>query len=312
MTRATVPRRSATAVDRAARLRRDHGAWFLVLPALLPILLLSVGPLLYGIGLAFTDAQSGRTRATRFIGLLNFSDLFHDVLFWDSFRIGLLWAFGVTVPQFVLALGLALLLHSDLRLRWLARALAIIPWAMPEVVVGIMWRLVYHPDAGLLNETLRHLGLFGAADGRDWLGGPATALPAVLVVGIWAGMPQTTVTLLAGLQNVPGELHEAAAMDGAGAWRRFRTVTWPALRPVALAVTALGFVWNFHSFALVFVLTDGGPGGRTRLPMLFAYEEAFRYGQFGYAATMGLAMVAVLSVLLACYLAGRLKGEEDR
>lgn len=97
-------------------------------------------------------------------------------------------------------------------------------------------------------------------------------------------------------------------MDGAGAWRRFRTVTWPALRPIALAVTALNFIWNFNSFALVFVLTDGGPGGRTRLPMLFAYEEAFRYGQFGYAATMGLAMVAVISVLLALYLVGRLKG----
>ncbi|MFE0188540.1 carbohydrate ABC transporter permease [Streptomyces sp. NPDC058989] len=312
MTLATAPRRSTAAdAGRAGSARRDHGAWFLVLPALLPILVLSVGPLLYGIGLAFTDAQSGRVQATRFVGLLNFSDLFQDSLFWDSFRIGLLWAFGVTVPQFLLALGLALLLHLNLRLRWLARALAIIPWAMPEVVVGIMWRLVYHPDAGVLNETLRGLGLSGA-DGRDWLSGLATALPAVIVVGVWAGMPQTTVTLLAGLQNVPHELHEAAAMDGAGAWRRFRTVTWPAIRPVALAVTALNFIWNFNSFALVYVLTDGGPGGRTRLPMLFAYEEAFRYGQFGYAATMGLAMVAVISVLLACYLVGRLKGEDDR
>ncbi|MGW2403994.1 carbohydrate ABC transporter permease [Streptomyces sp. NPDC001739] len=307
-----VARRSTTAgPGRAGRPRRDHGAWFLVLPALLPILGLSVGPLLYGIGLSFTDAQSGRTRATGFVGLLNFSDLLHDSLFWDSFRIGLVWAFGVTVPQFLLALGLALLLNLDLRLRWLARALAIIPWAMPEVVVGIMWRLVYHPDAGVLNETLRGLGLSGA-EGRDWLSGLATALPAVLVVGVWAGMPQTTVTLLAALQNVPPELHEAAALDGAGAWRRFRTVTWPALKPVALAVTALNFIWNFNSFALVFVLTDGGPGGRTRLPMLFAYEEAFRYGQFGYAAAMGLAMVAVISVLLALYLAGRLKGDEDR
>ncbi|MFG2532862.1 carbohydrate ABC transporter permease [Streptomyces sp. NPDC048516] len=313
MTLATAPRRSpAAAADRAARIRRAHGAWFLVLPALIPILVLSVGPLLYGIGLAFTDAQSGRTQATRFVGLLNFSDLFHDTLFWDSFRIGLVWAFGVTVPQFFLALGLALLLHLPLRLRWAARTLAIIPWAMPEVVVGIMWRLVYHPDAGILNETLRSLGLSGAPDGRDWLSGLATALPAVIVVGIWAGMPQTTVTLLAGLQNVPRELHEAASMDGAGAWRRFRTVTWPALRPIALAVTALNFIWNFNSFALVFVLTDGGPGGRTRLPMLFAYEEAFRYGQFGYAATMGLAMVAVISVLLAVYLAGRLQGDDDR
>ncbi|WP_406707911.1 carbohydrate ABC transporter permease [Streptomyces halobius] len=313
MTLTTAPRRSTTAGSRrTVGPRRDHGAWFLVLPALLPILVLSVGPLLYGIGLAFTDAQSGRTQPTQWVGALNFSDLLRDSLFWESFRIGLVWAVGVTVPQFVLALGLALLLNLDLRLRWLARALAIIPWAMPEGVVGIMWRLVYHPDAGVLNETLRRLGLAGAGDGRDWLSGLATALPAVILVGIWAGMPQTTVSLLAGLQNVPRELHEAASMDGAGGWRRFRTVTWPAIRPIALAITALNFIWNFNSFALVFVLTDGGPGGRTRLPMLFAYEEAFRYGQFGYAAAMGLAMVAVISVLLAVYLAGRLKRDEDK
>ncbi|MEW2131268.1 sugar ABC transporter permease [Streptomyces sp. NPDC005435] len=288
---------------------RDHGAWFLVLPALIPILVLSVGPLLYGILLAFTDAQSGRTAATRWTGVLNFQDLLHDTLFWESFRIGLLWAVGVTVPQFLLALGLALLLDQDLRLRRLARALAIVPWAMPEVVVGVMWRLVYNPDAGVLNETLRDLGIGG---GRDWLGTLTTALPAVIVVGVWAGMPRTTVALLAGLQNVPRELREAAAVDGAGAWRRFRAVTWPALRPVALAVTSLNLIWNFNAFALVYVLTGGGPGGRTRLPMLFAYEEAFRYGQFGYAAAMGCVMVAVISVLLAVFLAGRLRGGEDR
>ncbi|UNO39391.1 sugar ABC transporter permease [Streptomyces sp. MST-110588] len=314
MNLATAPRRSATAAPAARAGRGGPGTWFLVLPALIPILVLSVGPLLYGAALAFTDAQSGRTRATRWTGVLNFSDLLHDSLFWDSFRIGLVWAFGVTVPQFLLSLGLALLLNQELRLRWLVRALAIVPWAMPGVVVGVMWRLVYHPDAGILNETLADLGLGGLAgltDGsRDWLSDLATALPAVIVVGIWAGMPQTTVTLLAGLQNVPRELHEAAAMDGAGAWRRFRTVTWPAIRPVALAVSALNFIWNFNSFALVYVLTDGGPGGRTRLPMLFAYEEAFRYGQFGYAAAMGLAMVAVVSVVLAVHLAGRLRGEE--
>ncbi|MFE0253850.1 carbohydrate ABC transporter permease [Streptomyces sp. NPDC059010] len=294
--------------DRERRRGTDHGAWFLVLPALIPILILSVGPLLYGILLAFTDAQSGRTEPTRWIGALNFGDLLHDSLFWESFRIGLVWAVGVTVPQFLLALGLALLLNEDLRLRWLARALAIIPWAMPEVVVGVMWRLVYNPDAGILNETLRDLGL---GDGRDWLSGLSTALPAVIVVGIWAGMPVTTVTLLAGLQNTPRELHEAAAVDGAGAWRRFRTVTWPALRPVALSITALNLIWNFNSFALVYVLTNGGPGGRTRLPMLFAYEEAFRYGQFGYAAAMGCVMVAVISLLLAVFLVGRLRGGGD-
>ncbi|MEU3614942.1 sugar ABC transporter permease [Streptomyces sp. NPDC006872] len=304
--RRTVRRASAAGPPRRAS---GHGAWFLVLPALIPILGLSVGPLLYGILLAFTDAQSGRTTSTQWIGALNFSDLLHDTLFWESFRIGLVWAVAVTALQFVLALGLALLLNEELRLRWLARALAIVPWAMPEVVVGVMWRLVYNPDAGILNETLRDLGL---GHGRDWLSGLTTALPAVIVVGVWAGMPQTTVTLLAGLQNTPRELHEAAAVDGAGAWRRFRTVTWPAVRPIALAITALNFIWNFNSFALVYVLTSGGPGGRTRLPMLFAYEEAFRYGQFGYAAAMGCVMVAVISVFLALFLVGRIKGGDDR
>ncbi len=261
MTLATAPKRPTR--GRPGRPPADHGAWFLVLPALIPILVLSVGPLLYGIALAFTDSQSGRTEPTQWIGALNFQDLLHDTLFWDSFRIGLLWAVGVTVPQFLLALGLALLLNQNLRFRWLARALAIIPLAMPEVVVGIMWRLVYHPDAGVLNETLADLGL---GDGKDWLTGTGTALLAVIVVGVWAGMPQTTVALLAGLQNTPRELHEAAAMDGAGAWRRFRTVTWPAIRPVALAITALNFIWNFNSFALVYVLTQGAPAAAPACP----------------------------------------------
>ncbi|MET7638929.1 sugar ABC transporter permease [Streptomyces sp. NPDC005438] len=306
--RGTPPPREPAERRRALGLDRD--GWFLLLPALLPILLLSVGPLLYGLSLAFTDAQAGRTEPTRFVGLDNLTDLRHDGLFWDSFRVGLVWAVAVTTLQFLLALGLALLLNQDLRLRGLARVLVLVPWAMPEVVVGIMWRLVYHQDAGLLNNALRDLGLL-TGGGVDWLGSLSLALPAVILVGVWAGMPQTTVVLLAGLQNVPRELHEAAALDGAGVWRRFRSVTWPSLLPVVLAITSLNFIWNFNSFGLVYVLTQGGPGGETRLPMLFAYEEAFRYGQYGYAAAMGLVMVAVIAVLLAVFLRNRLR-EEDR
>ncbi|MFI6343940.1 carbohydrate ABC transporter permease [Streptomyces sp. NPDC050560] len=283
----------------------DKDAWFLLLPALIPVLILSVGPLVYGISLAFTDAQTGADSATSFTGVDNFKDLGFDTLFWESFRIGLVWALAVTALQLLLSLGLAQLLNQNLRLRWLARTLALVPWAMPEVVVGIMWRLVYNPDAGILNNTLHHLHL---TDGTtDWLSSLSLALPAVIVVGVWAGMPQTTVVLLAGLQNVPAELHEAAGIDGAGLWRRFTTVTWPAMRPVVVSITALNFIWNFNSFGLVYVLTSGGPGGKTELPMLFAYDEAFRYGQFGYAAAMGLVMVAVIAVLLTVFLRNRLQ-----
>jgi multiple sugar transport system permease protein len=287
----------------------DRESWFLLLPVLLPILVLSVGPLLYGLSLTFTDAQAGRTDPTRWIGLDNLADLRHDTLFLDSFRIGLTWAVCVTALQLPLAFGLALLLNQDLRLRWLARTLALVPWAMPEVVVGIMWQLVYHQDAGVLNATLRDLGLLD--DGVDWLGDLSLALPAVILVGVWAGMPQTTVVLLAGLQNVPRELHEAAALDGAGAWRRLRTVTWPSVRPVALAITALNLIWNLSAFGLVYVLTQGGPGGETRLPTLFVYEEAFRYGQYGYAAAMGLVMIATTAVVLTVLLRNRLKGADE-
>jgi multiple sugar transport system permease protein len=207
-----------------------------------------------GIALGFTDAKSGLNQPVNFNGLDNYTRLLHNDLFWSSFRIGLLWAFGVTILQFLAALGLALLLNLDLRLRWLARTLALVPWAMPPVIIAIMWRLMLNPSYGPINGLLRTLGLPGDT---NWLGDFSTALPAVIVVGVWAGMPQTTITLLAGLQNVSPDLHEAAAIDGAGVWQRFWHVTLPALRPVIIAITSLDLIWNFNSFALVFVLTAG-------------------------------------------------------
>ncbi|MEV0716052.1 sugar ABC transporter permease [Asanoa sp. NPDC050611] len=299
-------------VERAGRPRRGSRAradrttiYLLLLPSLLPVLVLSVFPLLRGIYLGFTDARAGRNVDANFTGLDNYKELLTDDLFWNSFKIGLLWAFGVTVLQFVLALGLALLLNQQLRFRGVARVLAVVPWAMPPVVVGILWKLVYHPDAGLLNEFLHRVGADGLR--TNWLGDFSTALPAVIIVGVWAGMPQTTVVLLAGLQGVARELHEAAAVDGASAWRRFRHVTLPGLMPVIVAITSLDFIWNFNSFGLVYVLTAGGPGGKTMLPMLFAYEEAFRYGNYGYAAALGNVMVVIIVALLAVYLRRRLR-----
>lgn len=277
----------------------------LLAPALLPVLVLSVAPLLYGIFLGFTDARAGRNMPVHVTGFRNYVELFGDADFWGSFRVGLIWAVSVTALQFLAALGLALLLNQKLRGRWLARTLTLVPWAMPPVVVGLMWRLVYHPQAGILNSTLADLHLISTP--VDWLNDFTLALPAVIVVGVWSGMPQTTITLLAGLQAVPAELTEASVVDGASAWQRFRAVTWPALRPVVTAITALDFIWNINQFGLVYVLTQGGPGGQTRLPMLFAYEEAFRYGFFGYAASLGVAIVLVVLVILAFYLRRMLK-----
>jgi multiple sugar transport system permease protein len=274
--------------------------WFLLLPSLVPVVLFSVYPLVNGIWLGFTDAKAGFDVQFRFNGLDNYSRLLQDDLFWSSFRIGLVWAFSVTAIQFVLALGLALLLNAQLRFQWLVRPLALVPWAMPSVIVAILWKLIYHPDAGVLNGVLHGLGIIDT--NINWLGSFELALPAVIVVGVWAGMPQTTIALLAGLQSVSPDLHEAAALDGAGGWQRFRAVTWPAIRPVVVAITSLDFVWNFNSFGLVYVLTEGGPGGRTQLPMLFAYQRAFGNGEFGYASALGNAMVVVVMAIMGAYL----------
>lgn len=280
---------------------RDRRAMLLLLlPSLVPVVLFSVYPLVNGVWLGFTDAQAGYDVQFHVNGLDNYVRLLHDELFWNSFKIGLVWAFSVTILQFLLALGLALLLNAGLRFQWLVRPLALVPWAMPSVIVAILWKLIYQPDAGLLNAVLSKLGIIHT--NIDWLGSFSLALPAVIVVGVWAGMPQTTITLLAGLQNTPTELHEAAALDGANTWQRFRTVTWPALKPIAIAISSLDFVWNFNSFGLVYVLTEGGPGGRTMLPMLFAYQRAFGNGEFGYAAALGNAMVIVIMAILGVYL----------
>jgi multiple sugar transport system permease protein len=280
-------------------------ALLLLIPALIPVVVLSMIPLARGIYLGFTDARAGLDVETSWIGLDNFRRLLEDDLFVNSFKIGIIWATSVTALQFVFGLGLALLLSQPLRGRWLARALALVPWAMPSVMVAIMWKLIYQPQAGVLNELLYRGHLPGS--NIDWLSSFTWALPAVIIVGVWAGMPQTTIALLAGVQSIRDDLHEAAAVDGAGAWQRFRTITLPQLRPVIVAITTLNFIWNFNSFALVYVLTLGGPGHETELPMLFAYNAAFKYGEFGYASALGNAMVIVISVALVFYLWGRLK-----
>lgn len=295
-------RRSPGAV---ARQRRE--TTLLVLPSVLLIVVLSVTPLLAGLALAFTDARLVHTPHYSFVGLDNFAKLAGNSMFWSSFRIGMVWAVSVTVLQLVAAMGLALLLDADLRLRGLARVLALVPWAMPPVVVSIMWRMIYSPNAGPLNAVLGSVGL---PNDTNWLGSFTTALPAVIAVGVWVGMPQTTVTLLAGLQQVPPETYEAAAIDGAGAWRRFTAVTVPSLRPIITSITSLNFIWNFNSFSLVYVLTEGGPGGKTMLPMLFTYIEAFQNRNIGYAAAMGVVLVVVVVALLGLYLWSQLRTED--
>jgi multiple sugar transport system permease protein len=176
---------------------------------------------------------------------------------------------------------------------------------MPPVIRGIMWRGLYGVDTGIINHWLLNVGLIGQP--IDWLNDYTYTVPAIIVVGIWGELPKAAVFLLAALLAIPKELYEAARLDGAGAWQEFKGVTLPMIRPVMAVVTALAFTWNFNAFGLVWVLTQGGPGGTTRLPMLAAYEEGFRYGNVGYAAAIGNVMILIIGIVLFFYLRQQLR-----
>ncbi|HMK37819.1 MAG TPA: sugar ABC transporter permease [Bacteroidota bacterium] len=283
--------------------RRARGQLTLLLPALVPVILLSLIPLLRGVYLGFTDYSLGSP--IRFNGLENYVRMLKDIYFWKSFEVGFVWTIVVTAAQVLLGLCLALLLNRKMRFVALYSTLMLVPWAMPPIIRGIVWRQVYDPDTGILNALLLRLGVLH--ESINWLSSFAYVIPAVIVAGVWGEIPKAAVFLLAGLKAIPEDLYEAARIDGAGRWREFRNITLPMLAPVMAAVVSLSFMWNFNTFGIVWVLTQGGPGGLTRLPMLAAYEEAFRYGYVGYAASIGNVMVVIISVVLFAYLRVQVK-----
>ncbi len=283
--------------------RQSHESLKLLWPVLLPVLLFSIIPLLRGIYLGFTDYRLGDE--IRFNGFENYLQLARDTYFWKSFQVGFLWTLVVTAGQIILGLGLALLLNAKVRFTSIYSLLMLIPWAMPPIIRGIVWRQIYDMDSGWLNAALLDLGFI--ARPINWLSSFEYAIPAVIVAGVWGEIPKAAVFLLAGLQSISKELYEAGRIDGANRAREFFHITLPMLSPVLAAIVSLTFMWNFNTFGLIWVLTEGGPGGLTRLPMLAAYEEAFRYGYVGYAAAIGNVMVGIISLVLFFYLRVQLR-----
>lgn len=277
---------------------KDSGQLIFLLPVLIPVVLFSILPLLRGIYLGFTDYQLGG--GIKFNGIDNYVQMLQDHYFWRSFRVGFIWTITVTAGQIVLGMVLALLLNTRIRLISIYSVLMLVPWAMPPVVRGIIWRHMYDPDAGALNMILMSANILDKP--INWLASFEYAIPAVIIAGIWGEIPKAALFLLAGLKSIPTDLYEASRIDGAGVWKEFYHITLPLLKPVLAAIISLSFMWNFNTFGLVWVLTQGGPGGLTRLPMLAAYEEAFRYGYVGYAAAIGNVMVIIVSLVLFAYL----------
>jgi multiple sugar transport system permease protein len=275
----------------------------LLLPIMVPVLLISFIPLIRGIYIGFTDYELGGQ--INFSGLENYRIMLHDRFFWRSMGVGFLWTAVVTILQIILGMTLALLLNQGLLWTPLYSVLMLVPWAMPPIVRGLMWRQIYSPDTGALNLLLTQLGLIDSP--VNWLTSFEWAIPAIIVAGVWGEIPKAALFFLAGLKTIPRSLYEAAELDGASHLHQFRRITLPLMKPVMAAVVSLSFMWNFNAFGLIWILTQGGPGGLTRLPMLAAYEEAFRYGYVGYAAAIGNVMVIIISLFLFFYLRVQLK-----
>lgn len=279
----------------------------LLLPVILLVTVFSLIPLLRGIYLGFTDYRLGDPIS--FSGIENYIQLFNDEYFWNSFKVGMVWTLFVTAFQVGLGLGVALLLNTKIRFVSFYTILILIPWATPPIIRGILWRQMYDPNTGAINILLTDAGLISSP--INWLSSFEYVIPAVIVAGVWGEISKAAIFLLAGLQTISNDLYEASKIDGAGMWDQFRHITMPMLKPILAAIISLTFMWNFNTFGIIWVLTQGGPGGMTRLPMLAAYEEGFRYGYIGYAAAIGNVMVIILLIILFMYLRVQLRERNE-
>ena len=235
-----------------------------------------------------------------YVGLANYARMLRDGVFWLSLWNSFVWVFGSVSFQFVGGFAAALLLHRSFRGRALVRTLTLLPWIIPGVVVALIWEFIYQPNYGLLNDLLSRAGLM--TERVAWLSSPALAMPAVIVANIWRGIPFFAIMLLAGLQAIPTELYEAARVDGASVFQRFAHITLPMLRPIIVVATATRIVWTFNYADLIFVMTGGGPANATQITSTYTLLQAYSNLDFGYAATLSVALLLIMLAFTVFYL----------
>lgn len=278
-------------------------------PALLVSAAVVLAPLVQTVWLALHDYVLFRPQAIRFVGFANLARALDDPVFWLSLRNSLLWIGLVLAGQLGLGVAGGFLLERSFRGRAAARALVVVPWALPSVIIGLVWSWIYDFHLGIANELLLGLGLLG--EPVAWLARADTALPAVVLALVWQGFPFFAVVTLAGLQTVPRELVEAAAIDGAGSRARLRHVILPAIAPILATALLLRTIWVANSLDVILVMTGGGPGYTTHTLPLYAFLKAYSAMEMGYAAALALWLALLLLGVVWAY-ARRAAGEPGR
>ena len=235
----------------------------------------------------------------RYIGLQNFQKLLKDEVFWISLSHSVIWVTSIVVLQLLLGLGSALLLNQSFWWRGVARALVIVPWALPSVIIGLIWTWIYDYNVGVLNDLLLRAHLIDQP--VAWLSHPQTSFAAIMLTLVWQGFPFFAVMILAGLQTVPQELYEAARIDGATAFRQFWHVTLPSIAGIMATAVLLRIIWVANSLDIILVMTGGGPGYATYTLPLYAFLRAYSEMEFGYAAALALVMTLLLLGIVFLY-----------
>ncbi len=317
------PDHAQPAPSRGGRLRRSFDrhwyAWAMVLPTVVVLAVLIGFPLVQGIWQSFTDLNESNQRsevctktlgggetckpnpdAAKFVGLDNYVDVVTGERgrFWLWFTNTVVWTFACVSFHYLLGLGLAVMLNRPMRGRGLYRVLLILPWAVPGFVAAFAWRFLFNENFGLFNSLLTTVGL----DPVDWFSHRWTSLFTAITTNIWMGVPFMMVAILGGLQSINADLYEAAEMDGASAWQRFRHITLPGLRPISATVILLGTIWTFNMFPVIFFVTGGQPAGESEILVTGAFRAAFEgVRNYSLAATYGVLILSLLLVFAATY-----------
>jgi len=282
--------------------RRSGGlAALLLLPAAVVVFGLVTYPVLRTVWLSFNRVLSPMpTAPVQMVGFQNFINAFTDSDLIAATGHTIYFTLVSTAAEIVFGVLLGQLMAQKLRFRWLLRAAILMPWALPTVVSASMWRYLLNADYGPINALLTQLGIIGSY--RSWLGTPTSAMNMIIIADVWKNTSIAAFFVLAGLAVIPNELREAASVDGAGAVRRFFSITLPLLRPVIMVVLVLRTIEAFKVFDIVYVMTRGGPSNGTQTVAVYAYQTAFSNQNFGYGSAIALLIVVVVLLLAVAYI----------
>jgi multiple sugar transport system permease protein len=271
-----------------------------ILPVALVIVLFAIYPIIHAVRMSFFQYLLTKPNQHPFVGLDNYIDVVSSYYFKNSIQITGIYTVACVVGVIIYGLGVALLMNSKIRLSTPLKIVILLPWALPAVVSGLLWKWILNADFGILNGMLYAVGLIDSY--IPFLADPTLAKASLIMAFIWKEGPLVAIFFLAGLQLIPAELYEAARIDGGGGWRIFRFVTLPLLRPILLIVVVYETMTAILTFDTIYVMTGGGPANSTALISWFAYAEIFKALNLGHGVALAIIIALITLVLIILYL----------